>query len=114
MLHEIHLENFEGHKNTVIKDLSPGFNLFFGDSNAGKTSITRGVRLLSQNEFNPESVRIDQDNCKVFMRTDKGSVGVTRGKSNTWDIENSDGKQTFEKIGVNSLKEAEDVLVWAK
>lgn len=45
----VHIENFESHKDTLV-ELSPGFNIFTGSSNCGKSSFIRAVRWACFNE----------------------------------------------------------------
>ena len=45
----VHIENFESHKDTLV-ELSPGFNIFTGSSNCGKSSFIRAIRWVCFNE----------------------------------------------------------------
>jgi len=110
MIREIIIKNFESHVHTVLNGFSPGFNLIFGDSNSGKTAIIRAVRLVAQNQFNPKSVRIGNDDCEVVMTSDRGIVRVVRGKQNFWEV-TADGKtEVFERIGKAPLSQAVEIL----
>ena len=110
MIKSIEIWDFESHEHTLLADLSAGFNLIFGESNAGKTSILRAVKLVAYNEFDPKSVRVGQKSCSVQVITDKGRVKVTK-PSNEWEIE-PNGKPTeyYEKIGKNILPEAAEII----
>ena len=105
MLKSIELWDFESHEHTLIDDLSEGLNLIVGESNAGKTAIIRGLRLVAYNEFDPDSLRVGAKHCIVKVTTDKGIVKVTRGpKDNLWEIwegREEKGKPDFEydKVG---------------
>jgi AAA15 family ATPase/GTPase len=65
MLKSIEIWNFESHEHTLIDNLSEGLNLICGESNAGKTSIVRALRLVAYNEFDPDSLRVGAKTCKV-------------------------------------------------
>jgi len=111
MLLRILLENWENHEKTVLDNFSEGFNLIHGASDSGKSSVVRALRLVAYNEFDPESVRLGHDNCRVTVETDKGIVRVTRGKENKWEVKPRGGKkQVFTRIGKKILKEAADII----
>lgn len=112
MLKRIEITNFESHKHTVIEDLSDGLNLFRGESNAGKTSIVRALKLAAYNDFDPKSVRTGETKCEVFVETDKGTVKVIRGpKINYWEVHpKGENLQTFDKVGKQVVPEAARVM----
>lgn len=112
MLKRIELWDFEAHEHTVVDDLSQGLNLICGESNAGKTSIVRALKLAAYNEFDPRSVRTGKTKCKVLVETDRGTVLVVRGpKHNHWEVtKNGQRKEEFDKVGVNVVPEAAEVL----
>jgi len=112
MLKSIEMWDFESHEHTLVDDLSEGLNLICGESNAGKTSIVRALRLVAYNEFDPKALRVGAKKCKVKVVSDKGSVQVTRGpKDNLWEI-TENGKPTVEldKVGVKAVPEACKIL----
>jgi len=112
MIKRIELWNFESHEHTVVDDLSPGLNLICGDSNAGKTSIVRALKLVAYNEFDPRSVRTGKTKCKVLVETERGTVVVTRGsKDNLWEV-TPVGKPTeyFSKVGTQIVPAAAKIL----
>lgn len=112
MINRIELWDFESHEHTVLEDISPALNLFCGDSNAGKTSIVRALKLAAYNDFDPKSVRIGAKKCVVQVDTDKGRVKVTRGeKHNLWEVtKTGQNTQYFDKVGVNTVPDAEEVI----
>ena len=111
MIKEIELWDFESHEHTLLNDFSPRLNLFVGESNSGKTSIVRAIKLVSYNDFDPRSVRIGAKNCKVRVTTDKGVVQVTRGKDNIWEVtKNGCETHVFEKVGQAIVPEAAEIM----
>lgn len=111
MLRKIELWNFECHKHSVIDNLHDGLNLVYGDSDSGKTSIIRALKLVAYNDFDPASVRTGKKNCKVRVETDRGWVEVERGKKNIWTTCANGGQpEVFEKIGKNVLPQAASIL----
>jgi len=110
MIKSVELWNWESHEHTLVDNLSAGFNLIFGESNAGKTSIIRAIKLVAYNEFNPKCIRVGSKTCSVEIKTDKGRVKVTR-PSNEWEVEkNGEPTQFFEKIGKVVLPEVSEIL----
>lgn len=113
IIQRIEIKNFESHKHTVIEDFSETFNLICGDSNAGKTSIVRALRLAAYNDFDPRSIRVGATACEVIVTTDRGTVKVVRGKKNKneWTVER-EGKEplVFNNIGTVILPEVAEVM----
>lgn len=112
MLKRMELWDFESHKHTVVEDLSAGLNLICGESNAGKTSLVRALKLVAYNEFDPKSIRVGATKCQVLVETERGTVKVTRGPGNNlWEVTKK-GKKTqyFDKVGKNVVPDAAEVL----
>lgn len=112
MLKRMELWDFESHEHTVVDDLSEGLNLVCGESNSGKTSMVRALKLVAYNEFDPRSVRVGATKCKVLVETDKGTVKVTRGpKTNLWEVTpNGQPTQYFDKVGKDVVPAAAAVM----
>lgn len=112
MIQLIELWDFESHEHTVLDDISPALNLLCGESNSGKTSIVRALRLAAHNEFDPRSVRVGATKCVVLVKTERGSVKVTRGpKHNLWEVTRTgQPTQYFDKVGTNIVPEAEAII----
>lgn len=112
MLKSIELINFESHEHTVISDIPEGFTLIWGDSDAGKTSIVRALKLAAYNIFDQKSVRVGKKFCEVKVTSDKGVVHAKRGKNvNEW-IVTPNGKTplVFDKVGKGVVPAATEVL----
>ena len=111
MIKQIEIINFENHAHTVLTGFADGFNLIFGDSDIGKTSILRALRLICFQEFTQDSVRLGAENCEITVTTDKGVVRVIRGKENSWEVTpNGQPTKYFKRIGKEILQDAADVL----
>ena len=112
MIKRIELWNFESHEHTVLDDISPALNLLCGESNSGKTSIVRALKLAAYNEFDPRSVRVGATKCTVLVETERGTVKVTRGtKDNLWEVtKTGQTTQYFDKVGKNIVPEAEEII----
>jgi DNA repair exonuclease SbcCD ATPase subunit len=112
MIQRIELWDFESHEHTVLDDISPALNLICGESNSGKTSIVRALKLVAYNQFDPRSVRVGATKCVVQVDTERGRVKVTRGpKHNAWEVTKT-GRPTqyFDKVGVNIVPDAAEVI----
>lgn len=112
MIKRIEIWDFECHEHTTIDGISPAVNLFCGESNSGKTSIIRALRLAALNQFDPRSVRTGASKCVVIVETERGSVKVTRGpKHNLWEVTPKGGStQYFDKVGANIVPAAADII----
>jgi len=111
MLKRIEVWDFEIHEHTVLEDFDPGLNLIFGESDSGKTSLVRALKLAAYNIFDPKSVRTGAKNCKVRVDTERGYVMVTRGKDNIWEVcKVGETPTTYEKIGKNILQDAAEII----
>jgi hypothetical protein len=112
MIKKIELTNFENHKYTVIDNISEYFTLICGESNSGKTSIVRALKLICYNDFNPKSVRVGSEACQVVVETDLGTVTVKRGKKdNIWTIKkNGFPEEVFEKVGKVILPQVSEII----
>lgn len=112
MIKHLEIWNFENHEHAVFDKFSPQFNLIFGDSNAGKTSVVRALKLIAFNEFNQGQVRIGSKFCEVECVTDKGKVHVKRGKNiNEWIVTpNGQAPKPYESVGVQVLEDVEQIL----
>ena len=108
----IELINFESHEHTVLEGFSDGFNCICADSDVGKSSILRGVKVCAYNSFDPEMVRTGAAYCEVKIVTTAGSVHAKRGENvNEWVIhKNGQAPLSLDKVGRHEVKEACEVL----
>jgi exonuclease SbcC len=112
MIKRIELWDFESHEHTIIDDVSPALSLICGESNSGKTSIVRALKLVAYNDFDLRSVRVGATKCVVQVDTERGRVKVTRGeKNNLWEVTKT-GRTTqyFDKVGKNVVPEAAEII----
>ena len=102
MIRSVTIRGFENHDNTFV-EFGPGFNLLWGDSNAGKTSIIRSIQLASFNDWEPDSLQLGSSEAYVKIESDKGYVEVTKKKkSNQWTVcKEGEWTRNFENIGRN-------------
>lgn len=112
MLKKIEIWDFESHEHTILDDLSDGLNLICGESNSGKTSIVRALKLVAYNDFDPASVRVGAKKCKVMVESDRGKVTVERGKKvNLWTVEPKGGKkEELRAVGVSVVPQAAEII----
>ena len=112
MIRRIELTDFESHKHTIIEDFSDGLNLLVGDSNSGKSSLLRAIKLAAYNMYDPGCVRVGATKCVVRVDTDKGYVKVVRGpKVNEWEVcKNGEQPVKFQKVGKNIVPLAAEVM----
>jgi len=112
MILGMEIKDWESHEHTVLKDFSVGFNLICGQSDTGKTSIIRALRLVAHNEFDPKSVRLGATHCEVSVWTERGLVKVKRGEGvNEWEVSPKGGvTEVFSKIGTAVLPQAAEVI----
>lgn len=105
MLRKLHIKNFESHKDTII-EFNNGFNVFTGNSDKGKSSIIRALSAVCYNKWNPDMMRLNEDECIVELTTDNGIVRLIKNikdKINSYECilfgENENKKICFESIG---------------
>lgn len=112
MLKKIEIWDFESHEHTLIDDIDAGLNFIVGESNSGKSSIIRALKLVAYNQFDPRSVRVGAAFCRVRVETDKGYVEVKRGaKHNFWTVcKNGEEAQEFDKVGRAVVPQAAEVI----
>lgn len=101
MIKSIHIWNFESHDDSFV-EFTPGMNLIMGMSNAGKSAILRALRMIINNDWNKDMVRMGYETCKVRVETDKGWVEAERGeKTNAWRCQkNGCELEEYKKVGI--------------
>jgi len=112
MIESMEIWDFESHEHTLIENFSPGLNLICGDSNVGKSSILRALKVICYNQFDQASVRLGANNCRIRVTTERGTVKVTKGiNDNLWEVTPKGQKtQIFDKVGVKIIPEAVAIL----
>ena len=120
MIQSIQIQNFESHEDTIVK-FDNGFNLIWGKSDSGKSSILRALAVVVNNQFSSKMVREGYAYCEIEVTTDKGKVNCKRGEGvNKWIVTDSNGEEhLFEKIGKTVPDLASEVLgmkekLWGK
>ena len=67
-------------------ELSPSFNLFFGQNGAGKTSLLEAVYYLSRNRsfrsnYNKRIIQFDEKRLVLYSQINNDSIGIERALS---------------------------------
>lgn len=90
MLKNLHLENFQIHKDSGF-ELSPGINVFIGDSDQGKSSIARALYWLFFNRPSGQDfMRDGAKSCSVTAQTEDHKIQRIRNKKrNSYKIDGS-------------------------
>lgn len=111
MIQKIRMQNFESHEDTEI-EFTEGMNLIVGQSNSGKSSILRALRMVVDNEWNKDMVRNGYEYCRVRVTTDRGWVEAERGeKVNRWRCQENEGElQEYKKVGTSVPELATKIL----
>lgn len=111
MIRSITLQNFEAHEDTTVH-FTDGLQLLVGKSNSGKSSLLRGLRMVVNNEWTKEMVRVGYEFCRVKVETDRGWVEAERGeKVNRWRCQENGGEiQTYQKVGISVPEQATRIL----
>jgi len=111
MFMKLEIKNFESHVHSVF-EFDKGFTLICGVSDAGKSSVLRAVRLVTYNEWDPDSLRIGCKFCEIKLTTDRGIVKVRRGKNiNEWEVTpNGEPMKPFSKPGSEVIPDVADVI----
>lgn len=81
MIKNIHLKNFQSHKDTLIK-FDQGVNVIVGQSDVGKSAILRAIAWICTNKPSGDefisswadltSIKIETDDCMVIREKGKG------------------------------------------
>jgi len=110
------LRNFKSHEETIV-DLDPGVNVIYGDPQAGKSNIIRGLELLKDNRprgvgFMPNFMKkgetevaiIDSDGVKIGIKCvcHKTKKGAKKRDSTYYYIEDSKNESFWDATGVGS------------
>ena len=92
VIERLELAEFESHKNTVV-DFSQGLNIITGNSDAGKSSLLRALRLVLNNEPGGEDfINFNADACTVKLYMDGHEIVRRKGRANKVNEYILDGK----------------------
>lgn len=115
---QVILENFQNHKYTKI-DFEKNINLIIGTSDAGKSSILRGINWVLYNKPNGDFVRLSSSTnnkntlAKVTLEFSNG-YKVTRIKNSTRNsielVYPDNTIETFEKIGFEIPSKVRNIM----
>ena len=111
MIKRLRIKDFESHKDSTI-NFSDGFNAIVAQSNTGKSSIIRALKLVAYNQFEKKAVRLGAKFVEVEVETHRGKVLVRRGEGvNEWWINKIGTPEVYLRSpGVNSIPQAIEVL----
>jgi DNA repair protein SbcC/Rad50 len=81
MIQEIHIENFQSHKNTTL-ELHPGVNVITGTSDSGKSAIKRAIKKLRWNKPTGDSFCSNWGGItKIEILADDAYIGYIKNGS---------------------------------
>ena len=99
MLTYIKIKGYESHVDSHY-EFSPHFNLFVGESNAGKSSVIRAICVVCYNRWDESA--LNGKTAEIELGTDRGFVRTRKGKNlNEWTVydKREDKTYDYEKIG---------------
>jgi DNA repair exonuclease SbcCD ATPase subunit len=112
MIKSIKLRNFQAHEKATCK-LSPEVTTIVGRSDAGKSSILRGLRWVALNDPAGEAfIRHGEPGSRVRLEFEDGIlVDRTKGSGkNSYHIHDQDKKHSFVSFGSGVPDEVQDVV----
>ena len=114
MLKNIHLTNFESHKDSFI-EFSPGITVFVGSTNAGKSSILRAIRWVSDNDpLGDEIINDEEDEAVVStewgLKGSKDSIFIKRLRNGSDNEYHLTGYDTFTAFGASPPEQVLDII----
>lgn len=106
MFEKLTLINFQAHRKLVV-ELDPHVTSIIGPTDAGKSSILRGLRWVCMNDpSGDEFISWDQKNVKVSLTVDGHTITRRKGSANTYHL---DGKE-FKAFGTRVPPEVAKLL----
>ena len=98
---------YEGHADTVI-ELSPGFNTLLGDNDHGKSSISRSIRWVAENQPRGDEMIpwSGKKEAIVTITTEQSEVTRRKGPSNEYRVDGD----TFKAVSNLVPEEVEKAL----
>lgn len=111
MIKSIRIQNFEAHEDTTVH-FTDGLQLLVGRSNSGKSSLLRALRMVVNNDWDKNMVRMGYEYCRVRVETERGWVEAERGeKINNWRCQENGGEiQVYQKVGTTVPELATKIL----
>lgn len=111
MILSVTLQNFEAHEDTTVH-FTEGLQLLVGRSNSGKSSLLRALRMVVNNDWDKNMVRVGYEFCRVKVETERGWVEAERGeKTNNWRCQENGGEvQLYQKVGTSVPELATRIL----
>jgi len=109
MIDKLKLINFQSHKDSTLK-FHKGVNIIVGESDSGKSSILRGLKLAIYNEPNGDSYRSNWGGG-TSVELEVNNKIITRTKTNSKNLyELSDFDEPFAAFGQTVPDEIKEVL----
>lgn len=107
MIQKLELKNFQSHKDSML-NFSKGLNIIIGTSNSGKSSILRGIRLVSDNKPSGDSfIQKGTEKSEVaLVIDDKKIIRSKSKKENKYFIDKSE----FKAFGQDVPEEVKELL----
>lgn len=100
-MNEIELINFQGHEHSVIKVAPVGITAIIGATDAGKSSIKRGIKLVQANEPSGDAyIRNTTNSCSVRI---DDVTRIRNPKLNGYEIKGIDKPLSALRSGVPEI-----------
>lgn len=114
MIKRLKVIGFESHEDSEVEFVS-GLNFLLGESNSGKSSLIRCLKLVTDNKFDKDAIRHGHAFVFVEIETELGIVMVKRGDSlNQYRViefhEDGNKVYEYEKVGLVVPEKATRVL----
>ncbi len=114
MIQNVEIRNFQS-LHHVSLDLAP-LTVIVGPSSSGKSAFTRAFRTVTSNRRGAEFISHGERQCAISVRTERGTVTLTRGKGtadNSYVVvphDNPEQQRTFTKLGGETPEEVSRFL----
>jgi len=92
-------------------EFRPGITLITGSSNNGKSSIFKAYKQLVYNLSGNTYINQYADKCKLTLENEDYKIVYNKTKTkSSYDITTKEGNISFDKLGVNQIKEIRDLI----
>ena len=108
MLNKLTIRNYQS-----LQDLEINlgrFTVIFGESDTGKSAVIRALRSAINNQPGQDFITHGADTAVVKMELESSTIEWTKNKSAKYRLEDSNGIETFEKMGRSVPNEISEVL----